>query len=406
MSISLSSEQKAVIQLVRTGLGFPSDYDFSQLTESEWLSALEESRDQALQLTAFNGVAKIKKLLPQCAYKKWVAVATSSLVSNERVLEAQNALTSLLDKHGVNHIIIKGYASAYCYPDYNMRNFGDVDFLVNRAQMDNVEKVLLSDGYVKRIDEHLFHRVYTKGDAHIEMHFEPAGIPEGAAGKILRDFLKDAETRYAVPDFVNFHNPHPDVHAVVILLHSLHHMMGHGMGLRHLCDWGMFVSKTYKDSVWDQKLIPLLKQTGLMKFASILTKTSSLYFGTPLPDWAQGVDEDICREVMNDSFSLGNFGLKNEERAFSGYFISNHGKSGTKNGKLVSLAKTLRDTMFSTYPILRKCILLYPFIFVWRIVKYLFLMALGKKLSLVKLNSYANERKKLYQKFELFDAEK
>ena len=32
--------------------------------------------------------------------------------------------------------------------------------------------------------------------------------------------------------------PAPFHHGLILLLHTVHHMLGEGIGLRHLCDWG------------------------------------------------------------------------------------------------------------------------------------------------------------------------
>lgn len=64
-----------------------------------------------------------------------------------------------------------------------------------------------------------------------------------------------------------------DLHqAVILLLHTAHHLVSEGVGLRQLCDWACFVNKTQGEEFWHTKFIPLVKEIGMYNFASILTK--------------------------------------------------------------------------------------------------------------------------------------
>ena len=40
-------------------------------------------------------------------------------------------------------------------------------------------------------EEHICHVVYRNGREHMEMHFEPAGMPNGKAGDIAREYFRD-----------------------------------------------------------------------------------------------------------------------------------------------------------------------------------------------------------------------
>ena len=395
----LDIRQKALLALLQPNNAF----DFSVLSAEDWEQVKNESIAQAVPLLAFDGTEKYKAFIPQKLYKEWFNLCMQYLVNNSRVLSAQNNLVKILDDNKFSYVILKGLAAANYYPDFKKRILGDVDFLIDPSQQLSVENALVTAGYKKELDEHICHRVFKKPNEHFEMHFEVAGIPDGKAGAIFREYLKNAEKNFCNHQNPTFHKPVPEVHAAVILLHTIHHLLGEGLGLRHLCDWAYFVDKTYTDCFWHDKFIPLLKRTGSFKFASIITKTAHLYLGTACPEWATDADTVICEKVMCDIFASGNLGKKDDNRAGAGRMISQNGKSGTKNGKLKNQFLTLKNSMYYLYPFLHKWKILYPFIFVWRIIRYLILMLLGKRPSIIKANAYANERLTLYKQFNLYE---
>lgn len=405
MTNYVSTEQQALLALVRRGIATEgAPFDFSSLSADQWAEVIRESRAQTVSLLCFDATEDLRDLIPQRHYAAWFAYAASVLKNNMTVRYAQDELVRLLEDAELSYILLKGYASAAYYPDGEKRSFGDVDFLIDPSQQERVEALLLENGYTREMEEHACHHVFKKPNAHLEMHFEVAGIPDGAVGDRFRRYLAHAATAYTLCESPHFHRPTADVHAVVLLLHSLHHLLGEGLGLRHLCDWACFVNATYTEDFWQERVLPLLRETGTLTFAAVLTKTCAVYLGTVCPAWAESAPLSLCGELIADVFALGNFGRKNEERARSGMF-SQQGKGSVKKGKLAGLWRTLKDTMYTAYPILRRCRVLYPFVFVWRAVKYLLLMLVGKRPSLAKVSAYADERRATYEQFALFETE-
>lgn len=395
----LNLRQKALLSLLQPN----SEFDFSVLSAEDWEAVRKESLAQEVPILAFDGSEKCKQYLPKEIHTAWFKDSMQRLLKNSQVLSAQNKLVKILEDNNFSYIILKGLASASYYPDPKKRILGDVDFLITSEEQADVENVLIDLGYKKEQDDHICHRVFKKPHEHFEMHFEVAGIPEGNAGVLFRNYFKDATAKYKEDKNPDFHNPLPQIHAAVILLHTIHHLLGEGLGLRHLCDWAYFVDKTYKEPFWETEFLPLLKKSGTFKFAAIITKTSHLYLGTACPLWATDIDDRICEQLIDDLFSSGNFGRKDKNRAGAGAMISQHGKSGTKNSKVKNQFLTLKSSMYYLYPFLHKWKILYPFIFVWRILRYLILMALGKRPSLIKASAYADERLAVYKQFQLYE---
>ncbi|MBE6786751.1 MAG: hypothetical protein E7537_00215 [Ruminococcaceae bacterium] len=395
----LSPTQEALLALLKPN----SEFDFSTLSAEDWEAVRKESISQAVPLLAIEGTLNHTHLIPNDVSTAWFNLSMQYLVKNSQVLSAQNKLIKILEDNNFPYIILKGLASASYYPDPTKRVLGDVDFLILPEQQPLVEEALINAGYKKELDEHICHRVFKKPHEHLEMHFEVAGIPNGNAGTLFRNYLKNAALKYTNNKNPNFNNPLPQIHAAIILLHTIHHLLGEGIGLRHLCDWAYFIEKTHTYPFWQEEFLPLLKKSGTFKFACVITKTAHIYLGTACPEWAKDIEQNLCEQVIEDLFSSGNFGKKDSNRAGAGRMISLNGKNGTKNNKFKNQILTLCGSMYYLYPFLRKWKILYPFVFVWRIIRYLILMLFGKRPSLIKANAYANERLAVYKQFELYE---
>ena len=396
---------KALLELVKIGIGTSKgDFDFTVLTEDEWESVMNKSSSQAVTLLAFNASKEVMNLLPKSVREQWLVKAVRYISNNQAVLRAQNKLVELLEENRLSYIILKGFAAAAYYPNFDKRAFGDVDFLIDPSEQQKVENLLISKGYKCHLEEHEFHKVFIRAHERLEMHFEPAGIPYGKSGEIFRDYLKDAVHKYFSNEKPEFRNPNPNIHAVIIMLHTIHHMFDEGLGLRHLCDWACFVNKTYQQSFWQEEVLPLLSKTGTLKFAAAITKTCNLYLGTDCPKWAQDTDDGLCYGIITDILDLGNFGRGNKTRSVSGRMITRHGKKGIENRKTQYLLSKIDGLVQGTKQNVKFKVAV-PFVIVWELIKTAFAMLFGKRISVLKTNTYANERKAIYEQFELYKTE-
>lgn len=405
-----TKEQKIILNLTARSISeSPSSLILSEedLVDADWKAIAKESVSQAVSLAAFDAASVYKKYIPEDVYGRWKDISVSVLQNNFIVMQSQAELLGILDKHDFPYLILKGMAAGAYYPNPELRVLGDVDFLIDPNRRAEVEKVLTEEGYERWEFEHVSHVVFKKPQAHLEMHFEVAGVPYGWQGEEIRAFLKDAVFNPVTSEQAGyaFHAPADMYHGLILLLHMQHHMLGEGLGLRHLSDWAVYVAKTYKQSYWEETLLPFLRKIGLFTYASVMTKVCAKYLHIPCPDWAENADEETCDEVMNDILTGGNFGRKDKTRAKSGMLISEHGKAGTKHGAVYNLAHGLHKVVMLRYPIIKKAPILYPFLYCWKAIRFLFLSMIGKRPSLIKMKPEAEKRKSVYDKLAVFETD-
>lgn len=406
--VGLTREQKILLYLAARSISDdPSslvlpETDFEGL---DWGEIVTASNTQAITLATFDAVTPYKKYIPEDIYVRWKNTAMSILQSDFSVVQAQVDLVDILNSQAFPYIILKGMAAGAYYPNPEIRALGDVDFLIDPSQQAQVESALLENGYQKSHGDHPNHVVFRKPKAHLEMHFEVAGVPYGWQGDAVREFIKNAvfESRKREHDMGDFNVPSDLYHGLILLLHMQHHMLGEGLGIRHLCDWAVYVNQTYTQAYWMETLIPFLKKIGLFTYTAVMTKTCATYLHNVCPDWAMGAEAETCAEVIEDILACGNFGRNDEQRSKGGMLVSEHGKDGTKHSRIYYLFKILHDETRGTKAV-KKCCLLYPFAYIWKVLWHLFRTASGKSKPL-KVFAEAEKRKTVYEKLEVFEAE-
>lgn len=406
VAFSPSAEENVMLHLLAVALGGQRPpLTEAQCRDVDWAQVMQESVQQAVCPLVFEAASAYQAFIPPEVYERWFATAYTYLRNAHGVFRSQQHLTEMMAQNGYPCIILKGTAAAAYYPQPEQRCFGDVDFLIDPTQREAVEAMLVADGYERRGIEHICHVVYRKKREHLEMHFEIAGIPFGEAGERVREYIRGAERRPLTQSVggIDFPAPSPRDHALILLLHMQHHMLGEGLGLRHLCDWVTFVTRTVDEPFWQSDVLPLIREIGLDTYAAVMTKVGARYLDTACPAWAQDVDEHLCAAVMADILAGGNFGRKDEMRAASGMLISEHGKAGTQHGMLYNLAHALHGAVLLRYPIIRKIPILYPFIYGYKAARFCALWALGKRPSLTARVPYAIQRKNLYKQLKVFE---
>lgn len=337
-----------------------------------------------------------------------------TLVNNVRIDYEHAEAHRLMMKAGVPYVILKGSASAAYYPEPLFRTMGDVDILIARSDLRKVDAILCENGFhPTENNEHPCHLAYhrkTYGALSTwEVHWKANGVPNGKVGAKIEEYMADiivnaehrqvSEGEYMVP--TAFH------HGLVMLLHVASHLTNLGIGLRHLCDWAVFVAK-FSDEEFCEMFEDKLKEVGLWRFAQLLTQLSVKYLHCPAKEWCGAGDDDYLEMMMVDIMNGGNFGVKDSNRLNQLKLMPN-----ARNGKmedrslLGQLILTMNDRARRDMPIAAKVPLLLPI--GWLYVGGRHLVRIKQKrrptIDVKDMIAGAAERKEIYKEFRLFEAE-
>ncbi len=406
--MKLDLESRLLLSLIAK-TSFDRDVPFlednEKIEDVNWSKVYGESATQAVLLFTACAVFPYKNLIPEDIYRKWYAFSKKAFATNSYVAGYQNELTDFLAKNNYKYVILKGLASASYYENPDMRMSGDVDFLIDRNLSDEIAKKIQNElEYNKYTEiEHKCHVKMTRTYENIEMHFEIAGIPDGNKGYRVRQFIKNIldDTQNLSLNGCEFSAPSHLFHGVVILLHTLHHITGDGLGLRHLCDWGAYVNKTAKMDFWDIEFVPFLKEIGLYTFASVMSSVCKRYMGIDMPLSLEVHKEELCEEIICEIFKSGNFGIKDEEYHDSSLLVAQ--EDNTQKSSFITLLKKLDSAVKSHWPQLNKWKILLPFAYIYFILRYYLKVFKGERHTITSLMPEANRRKEIYKKLRIYE---
>lgn len=401
--IILDSVSQTVLDLLANEL-FHAERSVSK--ETDWQEVYRECQRQTVTVHGLKA-AERAAVLQGDLLQEWKKTAISVACHNFQVIWEHNYVDKLMRDAEIPYVVLKGCASAFYYPEPADRLMGDVDFLVRKHDLDQADHILERDGFIPWEEQHICHIVYRKDMTHLEMHFEPAGIPYGLAGERVRDYLSDVmeQSRTVSYETGQIQIPSAFHHGLILLLHTSHHLLGEGIGLRHLCDWAVFAD-SFSDEEFCEIFEEKLKAVGLWDFARILTWTAVRWLGCPDRRWTGSVDTEITDALIAEMFEGGNFGRKQEGKVYETYLISSRGKAGVGHSSIPAQAFLSMNEMIGTHwPKARKNPVLLSAGWVFFGFCYLLLIAQGKRppLHLGKAVRNAVERKKIYRKFALFE---
>lgn len=252
---------------------------------------------------------------PEEVRAKWRKRSNEIVAANMMISYEHTELHELMTANHIPYVILKGAASASYYPEPILRTMGDVDFLVKEQDMKRAGELLESIGFEPEADTGGIHIGYHRGNSTWEMHRSVNGIPDNAAGEIIRGYLSDVIETAVDYDEGNgiLRIPDPFHHGLILLLHTASHLTSEGVGLRHLCDWAVFANH-FTDEQFVDLFESKLKVCGLWRFAQLLTLVSVKYLHMPGKSWAGTAQDDLLERMICDILAGGNFGKKDEDR--------------------------------------------------------------------------------------------
>lgn len=393
--------QKTVLNLLSSAMfqkPFRADKDV------DWKAVFDECKAQSVISLTFSALPKDK--VPQSVYTHWRALVNENLAVNSKISYAHTMLNELMNQARIPYVILKGCASAEYYDDPLLRTMGDVDFYVPPAYFEKADKLLLKNGFKSNEIDHEYEKAYTKEDVIFELHNTVNGVPGGKVGIKIRHYFDDIFVKSELKhlDLAEYYSPSPFHHGLVMLLHVARHMVTGGIGLRHFCDWAVFVDKVGNDFVpmFEDKL----KQFGLWRFARIMTQFCTAYFGLPQQEWAGIAERQLLVQLKDDVFAGGNFGHKDLSRADEAKFITSRKKGGVNNDSNVKQAVlSANEIVRKHWKFADKVPAIYPAGWAFFGGRYAIRLIVGKraKVNVNKLIKGAEKRKEIYYTLELFD---
>lgn len=399
MNSKINDNQKLLLDLSAKAL-FEKECDL--LGEFDAQELLEEAKRQTV-------VPQVFSLIKDKCDKDADKLFSQIIAKNIRVEFGHNEVHKALSDNNIPYVVLKGVASASYYKEPMLRMMGDIDVLVPPEYIKKADAALKNIGFITNdiFENDEKHIAYKRRDGLVcELHRSINGIPKNAAGEKIREYFADVfdkSTKYNMSNGIcvvpsKFH------HGIILLLHTATHLTNEGVGLRHLCDWAVFVNSFSNDD-FTALFEKALKETGLWRFARLLTLCTIKYLGCNEKEWAGKADAVLLDGMITDILNGGNFGYKDADRYSQIKYISDR-KSGEKAKKspVLQLFSSINEKTKKEFKFVNKYKFFLPIGWCCTVCKYFYMVIMGKrKLDGISTITGAKQRKEIYSQFRLFE---
>lgn len=396
----MNTTEDLLVNLIRMAL-WPKPAEFPKNLTNEQIAAVyKESLVQSVPVLAFEA-------LPETARNElpdFKMAVLKTVKNNIAVTYEHAAIGKTLDEQNIPYCILKGYASADYYHNPESRAMGDTDFLIAKKDVERAAAVLKQLGYIpnKNADAHDFHYEFHKGKLIAEMHYSISSKTEFGfdPATLTNNILLNA--RNCKTPYGSLKIPSAYHHAVIMLLHLYRHYRGVGIGLRHLCDWAVFVNSKDYDSIVNE-LFTFTNEWQLTRFCQMLSQVSAFYLGIEYKKSFGKPNKQLCSELMDDILRTGNFGRKINS-SLKNLFVNKELDAKGKS-RITAFLISVKEVVCSHWPRAKHNILILMAGTVVFSAKYLFRLLAGKRTKLHLISDYKEAKKQVELRRKLTDKE-
>ncbi|MDD6879360.1 MAG: nucleotidyltransferase family protein [bacterium] len=350
----------------------------------DWEAAYEIGRKHDIIPMLYYGVAESGIQPPEEIQQKLRLMTIRCTVLDRNQRAEIEKIERSFEERGIDYLPLKGVAMKSRYPRSEMRTMGDADILIREEQYADIRIIMGELGF-NEILESDHELVWDKpGMLHLELHKRL--IPSynkdyyayyGDGWKLTQ---KTESTRYAMRAEEEF---------IYLFTHYAKHYRNGGVGIRQMADLFVFL-RSYTELHF-QYVETELGKLSLDAFYRNTRETLSVWF-------ENGTNTDMTDFITDKIFSSGSFGIDEDHVFASGVRDATYLKpEQVKWHKRVRLIFPSAKALSQNYPILKRCKLLLPLIWVHRWVVVL-LFKRGKiRYNFDKINTLTAENIQEYQ---------
>lgn len=274
-----------------------------------------------------------------------------------------------LRQAGLHPVVVKGQLCGGLYPQEDFRLSGDDDLWVPEEEMEAVHAFLTARGLVTRVpeEERPARGEITYGDPQGPLYLE--------VHQRLFEGEEDLEALFA-PGLRNpvelrgFLSLGPQDHLLYLILHAYKHFVARGVGIRQLCDIGLW-AQAYGDQVDWERLYGDCRSVRGQGFAAGAFGVCQTYLGLELALPEPWEKAPPLAPLCHDALAGGIYGSADGDRLRASTLTLHAVQTGGRGGKLP--LRTLfpsRAYLADQYPYLRRHPGLLPWAWLQRLVRY------------------------------------
>lgn len=343
--------QKGIIALIKSALlgvkaTLPEDFC--------WHKAIEIGKKHQIAPVLYYGAINSKIALDGEIKTFFENYTMQNIVVNQNQMYQLKVLFAAFEKEGVSYMPLKGSVLKSIYPKPEMRTMSDADVLIKNEEYSKIKPILQRLGYTEKCESN-HEYIWKKGVLTLELH-----------KSIMPTYYKDYHNYFgngwklAKEKIDNYgYKMSPEDELIYNFTHLAKHYRGGGVGIKHITD--VFVCFPMDKGLDTAYIEKELKNFHLWEFFENISDTVKV--------WFEGMEEtEKTRYITDYIFSSGSYGTAQ---------MRNIGEAVTLS-KIAGGAKKLHTykkihLIFPTYkvmsyrdPILKKCPVLLPVMWLWR----------------------------------------
>lgn len=291
----------------------------------EWDKLYRMSKKQSLVGISFAGIQRVVEYekiyhcgMPELLYFTWMGMAAKIQQRNEVVNRQCVELQEKLSADGFRSYIMKGQAVGSLYGQIGLlRQSGDIDVFLEGG-LNKVLAYARTYGGVAKVNE-LEMSVSIFPDTEVEFHYRPFIMRNPFKNRRLQKYFESQEKKqfsnYLILDKekeLSICAPTVEFNLVHQLVHTYHHFITEGVGLRQLMDYYFVIQASNAEDIRECKKI--VENLGLNRFASALMWVIKTVFVGHDNDfffpWRP--NEKDGRLLLEEILLSGNFGHTDE----------------------------------------------------------------------------------------------
>lgn len=302
---------QALFTLLRAGLWGDQVDDLTcfPLSTNGWKELFDEARKQTVTGIVYHGITLLpeNQMPPIPILSKWVAEADRVERYNHRMNNALDALLSILERHGIIPIVLKGQGIAALYETPEWRECGDIDLYIPQKDTARAVEILRNEGICT--ERHADGSIcYTFQGVEVEHHASMIDIAVPAKKRYIDSILQEDKRHTIKTGALQMSTPPHTTNLLMLNAHIMKHAIGRGIGLRQLCDLAR-AYHIYNKEIDYVKLAELYRNAGIERWSMLLHAFLIRHLGLPQGEQPY---EDLSNEDTTPLLEIilrgGNFG--------------------------------------------------------------------------------------------------
>lgn len=302
----MTKVEEQVLELTRCAINKDhiASENLRNLTDEEMNNIIKEAKAQAV----VGLILPVIFIYNPTFREKYENHMLSTVSHNIQITNEHVRVGTALDKAEIEYVIIKGCASAEYYPNPTYRAMGDIDVLVRPKDFKAACEVLKKLGYISHGETNKHHHCFSCNGKICELHHIISYVTEDGndLSKLTDDIIISRKKIHTVSGEIFV--PSPYYHGLIMLLHVYKHLFV-GIGLRHICDWAVFINSDDGQKVYHD-LLDAAKSYSISVLFNTITNASKQYLTYSASKTINKVDAELSKEFIKMVMSDGNFGRK------------------------------------------------------------------------------------------------